>query len=55
VPGKRHRIEQRPVARTRPVRNAEHERVDLQVVLDVGDAVDVRRRVGLSLGMGARL
>ena len=49
VPDKRHRVEQRALAEPRPVRDIEHERVDLQVVLDVGDAVDVRRLVLLVL------
>src|ERR1019366_2098142 len=42
VPGKWHHLEQWALAGACPVRDVKDERVDLQVVLYVGDAVDVR-------------
>ena len=49
VPGKWHLIEQWALAGACSVREVKDERVDLQVVLYVGDAVDVRRLVELAL------
>src|SRR5207302_874957 len=47
VPGKWHLIEQWALAGACPVRDVKDERVDLQVVLYVRDAVDLRRLVEL--------
>src|SRR5271155_1583442 len=50
VPGKWHLLEHWALAGACPVRDVKDERVDLEVMLYVGDAVDVRRLVELAIG-----